>query len=176
MSAKTTTIMAITLNILMVLLGLSTLIYSYFEIRVWGSLYFDRDTYCIEKFRKATKATDLVSCLHNMTKCVFGVTLIVVGFNRLIPITNTGTANTALIVSYVTLVLDMVVVELLIHFSRLSELRSSIERQWHIEKHINQDHDHEVNLYRGIVRVTQRYPRHIFTMGVCMIILQIFII
>ena len=42
------------LNILMILLGLSSLIYSFFEIRVWGSLYFDRDTYCVEKFRKDT--------------------------------------------------------------------------------------------------------------------------
>ena len=67
------------LNILMIVLGLSTFIYSLFEIRVWGSLYFDRDTYCIEKFRKDTKTTDLVSCMHNMTKCVFGLTLMVAG-------------------------------------------------------------------------------------------------
>ena len=30
---------------------------------IQGSLYFDRDTYCIEKYRKVTKATDLVSCV-----------------------------------------------------------------------------------------------------------------
>ena len=59
------------LNILMILLGISTLIYSFFELRVWGSLYFDRDTYCIEKYRKVTKATDLVSCVHNMTQSVY---------------------------------------------------------------------------------------------------------
>lgn len=164
------------LNILMILLGLSILIYSFLEIRVWGSLYIDRDIYCIEKFRKTTKATDLVSCMHNITKCVFGITLIVVGVERWMTVPNTGIANTLLIVSYVMLVLDIVVVELLTQFSRLRELRSSIERQWHNEKRITQEHDHEVNLYKGIVRVTQRYPRHIITMGVCMIILQILII
>ncbi len=164
------------LNILMILLGLSILIYSFLEIRVWGSLYIDRDTYCIEKFRKTTKATDLVSCMHNITKCVFGFTLIVVGVERWMTVPNTGIANTLLIVSYVMLVLDMVVVELLTQTHRLRELRSSIERQWYNEKHITLEHDHEVNLFRGIERVTQRYPRHIITMGVCMIILQIFII
>ena len=82
------------LNILMILLGLSILIYSFLEIRVWGSLYIDRDIYCIEKFRKTTKATDLVSCMHNITKCVFGITLIVVGVERWMTVPNTGIAKT----------------------------------------------------------------------------------
>lgn len=75
------------LNILMILLGLSMLIYSFFEIRVWGSLFFDRDTYCIEKYRKATKA-------HNITKCVFGFTLILAGLKRWMPVSNIGVAYT----------------------------------------------------------------------------------
>lgn len=168
--------MATILNILMILLGLSMLIYSLFEVRVWGSLYLERDTYCIEKFRKTTKITDLISCLHNTTKCVFGFTLIVVDLKRWMSVPNTGIANIALIICFVMLVLDMLVGELLTQARGLRELRSSIERQWHNEKRITQEHDHEVNLYRGIVRVTQRYPRHIIAMWVSMLILQIFII
>lgn len=164
------------LNILMILLGLSTLIYSFFEIRVWGSLYFDRDTYCIEKFRKDIKATDLVSCMHNMTKCVFGFTLMVVGLKRWMPESSLGIAYTLLIVCFALLVLDILVVEGSIRTRKLRELRSSIEQQWNAEKRISPEHDHEVNLYRGTVRVTQKYPKHIIAMGAGMIFLQIFFI
>ena len=81
------------LNILMILLGISTLIYSFYELRVWGSLYFDRDIYCIEeKYRKVTKATDLVNCVHNMTKSVFGFTLIVAGLKCWMPVADSTAA------------------------------------------------------------------------------------
>lgn len=162
------------LNILMILLGISTLVYSFFEIRVWGSLYFDRDTYCVEKFRKTTKATDLISCVHNMTKSVFGFTLIVAGLKRWMPVANTGLAYIALIVCFALLVVDILIVKGFTRAHKLRELRFAIEQQWHAEKHISPEHDHEVNLYRGTVRVTQKYPKHIVAMGVCMIILQIF--
>ncbi len=161
------------LNILMIMLGLSMLIYSFFEICVWGSLYFDRDTYCIEKFRKLTKTTDLVSCMHNITKCVFGVTLIVAGLKRWMPVSNIGIANAALMVCFIMLILDILVVEGSTRARKLRELRSSIEQQWSKEKRVTPEHDHEVNLYRGTVRVTQQYPKHIIAMGVCMIILSI---
>ena len=162
------------LNILMILLGISTLIYSFLELRVWGGLYFDRDTYCIEKYRKVTKATDLVSCTHNMTKSVFGFTLIVAGLKRWMPVANIELAYIAFIVCFALLVLDVLVVEGLTRARKLRALRFAIEQQWHTEKRISPEHDHEVDLYRGIVRVTQKYPKHMVAMGVCMIILQIF--
>lgn len=161
------------LNILMILLGLSMLIYSFFEIRVWGSLYFDRDTYCIEKYRKATKATDLVSCMHNITKCVFGLTLILAGLKRWMPVSNIGVAYTALLVSFALLILDVIVVEGTTQRRKFRELRSSIEQMWGKERRVTPEHDHEVNLYRGTVRVTQQYPKHILAMGVGMIVLSI---
>lgn len=161
------------LNILMILLGISTLIYSFFELRVWGSLYFDRDTYCIEKYRKVTKATDLVSCVHNMTKSVFGFTLIVAGLKCWMPVANMKLAYAALIVCFALLVLDVLVVEGFTRARKLRELRSSIEQKWSKEKRVTPEHDHEVNLYRGTVRVTQQYPKHIIAMGACMIVLSI---
>lgn len=164
------------LNILMIVLGLSTFIYSLFEIRVWGSLYFDRDTYCIEKFRKDTKTTDLVSCMHNMTKCVFGFTLMAAGLKRWMPVASLGSAYTLLIVCFALLVLDILVVEGYTRARKLRELRSSIEQQWNTEKRISPEHDHEVNLYRGTVRVTQKYPKHIIAMGAGMFFLQIIFI
>ena len=82
--------------------------------------------------------------------------------------------HTALIVCFALLVLDVLVVEGFTRARKLRELRFAIEQQWHAEKHISPEHDHEVNLYRGTVRVTQKYPKHIVAMGVCMIFLQIF--
>lgn len=163
------------LNILMILLGLSSLIYSFFEIRVWGSLYFDRDTYCVEKFRKDTKATDLISCMHNMTKCVFGFTLIVAGLKRWMPVSSLGLVYTLLIICFALLVLDILVIEGSTRARKLRELRSSIEQQWNTEKRISPEHDHEVNLYRGAVRVTRKYPKHIIAMGASMIFVQFFL-
>ena len=162
------------LNILMILLGLSMLIYSFFEIRVYGSLYFDRDYHCIEKFRKNTKATDLVGCIHNITKCAFGFTLIVVGLKRWMPESSYAVVNASLLVSFVILVLDVLVVEGVTRALGLKEIRASIANQWHTQKHITPENNHEVNLYRGTVRVTQQYPKHIVAMGACMLVLLVF--
>ncbi len=160
------------INILMILIGLSMFLYSFFEISVWGSLFFDRDTYCIEKFRKTTKATDLASCMHNTTKCFFGFTLMLAGLKRWMPMADHTIVHSTLIVSIVLLILDILVVEGISQTKKLRELRSSIERQWHKEKRVSEEHDHEVNIYRATVRVTQNYPKHIIAMGAGMIFLK----
>lgn len=96
----------IVLNILMILLGLSTLVYSFFEIRVWGGLYFERDYHCIERFRKQNKVTDLVSCIHNIAKCAFGLAVVIAGLKRWMPEENLGLAHAVLFVSFGLLVVD----------------------------------------------------------------------
>ena len=58
----------------------------------------------------------------------------------------------------------------------LKQLRSEIRNQWDKEKVVSKDHDHEVNMYRGTVRVTSDYPRHVIIMGVSMIVLELFFI
>ncbi len=73
------------LNILLILLGVSLLVYSLCELRVWGGLFFDRDIYCIEKFRATEKAADLVSCWHNVAKGVFGFLVILAGLRPWLP-------------------------------------------------------------------------------------------
>lgn len=161
------------LNILMILLGLSMLIYSFFEIQTYGALYFDRDYYCIEKFRKSTKATDLVSCIHNIANCAFGFTLIIVGLKRWMPESSYAVVGASLLVSFAILVLDVLVLEGVTRALRLKEIRTSIANQWHTQKHITPENNHEVNLYRGAVRVTQQYPKHIIAMGVCMLVLLV---
>ena len=91
--------------------GVIILIYSFLEAGVWSSLYFDRDVYCIEKFRKITKATDLVSCVHNLAKCPFALALTIAGLTRWIPESNLGIVHTTLVVSFALLVLDVLMEE-----------------------------------------------------------------
>ena len=69
--------------------------------------------------------------------------------------------------------MDVLVVEGFTRARKLRELRSSIEQMWGKERRVASEHDHEVNLYRGTVRVTQQYPKHILAMGVGMIVLSI---
>ena len=164
------------LSILMILLGLSTVLYSFFEIQTWGSLYFARDYYCIERLRRQTKLTDLVSCVHNVAKCAFGIVLLVAGLKRWIPEGNWGLVNMLLVVSFFLLVADVLVLEGATRVKSLRELRLSIEKQWHAEKRFGPEHDHEVNLYRGTVRVTKDYPKHIIVMGACMIVITAFLL
>lgn len=162
------------LNISIILLGSFIFLYSFFEVRVWGSLFFDRDVYCIEKYRKLTKETDLVSCFHNITQCIFGFTLLLIGMRRWINQSSIGFVNTMLIVSFVFIVLDILIMEGASRVRHLRELRLSIEQQWKSEKRITPEHDHEVNLYRGLVRVTQKYPKYIIAMGIGMLLLLLF--
>lgn len=166
----------IILNVLMILLGISTLVYSFFEIRVWGSLYFDRDYLCIERFRAQNKVTDLVSCIHNATKLVFGLVLVMAGLRRWMPVENWGLAHTAALVSFALLIVDVLTLEGATRLRGLRELRDEIKAQWKKEKRISKEHDHEVNMYRGTVRVTEQYPRHVLVMGGSMVILLLFFI
>lgn len=166
----------IILNILMILLGLSTLVYSFFEIRVWGGLYFERDYHCIERFRKQNKVTDLVSCIHNIAKCAFGLAVVIAGLKRWMPEENLGLAHAVLFVSFGLLVVDVLALEGATRMRGLKQLRSEIRNQWDKEKVVSKDHDHEVNMYRGTVRVTSDYPRHVIIMGVSMIVIELFFI
>jgi len=159
------------LNILMILLGLSMIVHSFFEIRVYVSLYSDRDYHCIEKFRKSTKATDLVSLMHNISKFAFGFAMIVIGLRRWMPESSFAVVRASLLVSFAVLAIDVLVLEGVTRAHGLNGIRTAIENQWRKQKHVTPENDHEVNLYRGTVRVTQQYPKHIVAMGVCMIVL-----
>ena len=165
-----------TLNILMILLGVSTLAYSFLEARVWGCLYCDREAFCIEKYLRATRATDLVSCVHNVVKCAFGLILTLSGLKPWMPLSSVGVVHSVLVAFFALLVLDVLAVEGSSRVFGLRELRTAIERQWRSEKRVSAEHDHEVNAYRGAVRVTHRYPVQIIAMGVSLAAILILIL
>lgn len=159
------------LNILLILLGASLLVYSLCELRVWGGLFFDRDSYCIEKFRATEKAADLVSCWHNVAKGVFGFLVILAGLRPWLP--DAGIVSRVFLVSFAMLAMDMLVVEVVSRTRKLREVRVAIAQQWKAQKHISAEHNHEVNLYRDAGRLTQSYPKHIVAMGVGMLLLLV---
>ena len=71
--------------------------------------------------------------------------------------------------SFALLVLDALVLEGITRARGLRELREEIREQWHRDKRITPEHNHEVNLFRGTVRVTQTYPRQLLAMGAGML-------
>ena len=82
---------------------------------------------------------------------------------------------TSLLISFAALVLDVLILETVTRTRGLKEIRTAIENQWRKQKHFTPEHDHEVNLYRGTVRVTQQYPRHIVAMAAAMLVLSVFL-
>ena len=166
--------MTMILNILITLLGISLLFYSLLESRVYGSLYFDRDHYCIERFRKAQKATDMASFCHNMAKGCFGFLLVAIGLTRLAArdVNLGGVFFTGFILTY----LDAIVLEFTIRRYRLRETRDAIMRQWDSQKRVTAENDHEVNMYRAARRLTVTYPRHLVAMGLGLLIINILMI
>lgn len=164
------------ISILMIIIGLPVLLFSFGEIKVWGGLYFERDYRCVERLRRTTKSTDLVSLVHNVAKGSFGLVLVVAGLRRWIPVEHLGVVYTVLVVSVCLLAVDAALMEGVTRARGLKAVRDSLEKQWKGQKRLSPDHNHEVNLYRGTVRVTREYPKDILVMTAWMLLLQIFFI
>ena len=159
------------LLILMIVLGLSFFVYSLLDASVYGQLYFDEDYHCIEKFRKPKKAADAVSFLHNMTKAFFGALMIAVAVVRLAGKEVPYLSNVVL-VGFALVCLDALVSQVVIRHFGMKELRHGIKHQWKTQKHVTPENNHEVNMYRGAVRLTEKYPRYIIGMALFMVVLH----
>jgi hypothetical protein len=156
----------------MIIFGLSFFVYSLLESSFYGQVYFDEDYHCIEKFRRPKKAADAVSFLHNMTKAYFGALMIAVAVMRLSG-NDAPFLGSFVLAGFALVCLDALVSEAVIRHFRMKQLRDAIWRQWKTQKHVTPENDHEVNMYRGTVRLTMKYPRHIIGMGLSMVVLQL---
>ena len=159
------------LYLLMTIMGLSLLVYSFFETSAYGSLYFDRDYHCIEKFRKAEKAADLAACCHNVAKGYFGLVLMLLGLARLFQ--REMLLDNMMVVAFVLTCLDVLVLEVTTRKYGLKDVKESILGQWRKQKRISAEHDHEVNMYRAARRLTVTYPRHLVAMGCGLLLIKI---
>lgn len=162
------------LNVIMLFAGLWVLVYSFCEIRVWGSLYFDRNYFCIERFRSAQKATDLLSCLHNAMLLLFGFLLVAVALRRCMPENSVGFVRGLLPLSYALLLLDALAMECTVRLRGIRGIRDAIQAQWDAQKRVSPDNDHEVNMMRGAERVTRTYPRHVVIVGASLVLMRVF--
>lgn len=151
------------------LVGLSLLVYSLFEISVYGELYFDRDYYCIERFRKAQKATDLVSVLHNIAKGFFGFVLVYYAIVMLKSLE--VNPKWILLTSFSLYCMDAMVSLFVVWKYSLKNQKESIMQQWKTQKRVTADNDHEVNMYRAAVRVT-KHPLQIIIMVSALLIIS----
>ena len=166
--------MAMILNILIALLGISLLFYSLLESRVYGSLYFDRDHYCIERFRRAQKATDIASCCHNVAKGCFGFLLVAIGLTRFAA--RDVNLDGIFLMGFSLSCLDALVLELTTRCYHLKETREAIMQQWKSQKRVTAENDHEVNMYRAARRLTVTYPRHLVAMGCGLLIIKLLLV
>ena len=160
------------LLVLMIILGLSFFVYSLLESSVYGQLYFDENYYCIEKFRKPKKAADAVSFLHNMAKAYFGALMIAVAVVRLAG-KDVPYLGDVVLTGFALVCLDALVSQTVIRMYKMKELRDGIKHQWRTQKHVTPENNHEVNMYRGAVRLTMEYPKHIVGMAIFMVVLHL---
>ena len=140
------------------IIGIGISLYAFLEVSVWGGLYFDRDYYCIEKYRKLQKQCDLISAFHNVVVSYFGI---LIAFTGLIIALNRDDVNLNpwFIVSFVFFVIDEIILYSC-RFTEINKVKVAIKHQWDTQKRVSSENDHEVNMYRGAVRVCDSYRKH----------------
>ena len=145
--------------IIIMIVGLGVLLYSSFEISVWGGLYFDRDYLCIERFRKKQKICDALSTLHNVIVSYVGLVLL---FGGLIMALHHADIvfYPYLGVGLLLIGVDSLTLNIVSKLCGIDTELTSIKKQWDTQKRVSADNDHEVNMYQGAVRVSRNYLKH----------------
>ena len=164
------------LNFILFLIGGVIFISSMFNCGTYSALFFDRDYYCIEKFRTVQKATDLIGIIHWLACMMFAAFLMFYTVNNYkFNIENNNLIINVFWCSFGAVVLDMLVSGLLITKHKMTTVRDDIMHQWKTQKHITKENNHEVNLYNGCKHVTVDYPKQTLFIVIALIIFNFFI-
>ena len=165
------------LNFILFLIGGVIFISSMFNCGTYGALFFDRNYYCIEKFREIQKATDLIGIIHWFTCMMFAAFLMFYTVNnfKYNVENNDFVLNMFWFTCMVFAALDMLVSGLLITKHKMTTVRDDIMHQWKTQKHITKENNHEVNLYNGCKHVTVDYPKQTSFIVITLIIFNFFI-
>lgn len=146
-------------SVVIQMVGVGISLKALFEIGTWSDLYFDRDNYCIEKYRQPQKRCDAISALHNLFVSFFGIVIAYTGV-----VTMFGRKDVDLepwfMGSMIGFIVDGVILFITATRSNIPCIRDQIKEQWKTQKRVTDENDHEVNMYRGAVRVCDNYPRH----------------
>lgn len=139
------------------IVGVGISLYAFLEISVWGSLYFDRDYRCIEKYRKLQKRSDIISAIHNLFISYSGIVVVFAGVTLLF---NRSDINLDwwFFIALVGLVIDRVILQLSIKKWGMLDIKNEIKNMWKKNKKASAENDHEVNMYRGAERICDKYP------------------
>jgi len=164
------------LNFILFLIGGVIFVSSMFNCATYGTLFFDRNYFCIEKFRTVQKATDLISIIHWLACMMFAAFLIFYTVNNYkFNIENNNLIINVFWCSFGAVALDMIVSGLLITKHKMTTVRDDIMHQWKTQKHITKENNHEVNLYNGCKRVTVDYPKQTLFIVITLVIFNFFI-
>lgn len=146
--------------------------YAACEVYSFSELYFARDYYCVEKFRKKQKVTDLLGIFYNFFVMIFTIFFII--------LIGEVFGNKYYIYEdfnykfyWATLILGVLTAFVLEFFKKkysLVEEKENIHAQWDKEKVFNKEHDQEVNLYRGCKNVTESYTKGMIFMLMILVI------
>lgn len=101
-----------------------------------------------EAMRPLQKRSDLSLAFGHLSAALFGASLILSVLSHM----QDTPAPLALPLSALSILLGINLLEKIV-FARKERIRErvyEIQEQWHREKHISAQHDHEVNLYRGL--------------------------
>ena len=157
-------------------IGLGIMSYAFFEVNAWSALYFERKYRCIERFRKPQQLCDAISTLHNLIVAYAGVAI---GYAGTIMLFNKREVDLSLmlLISMIAIFVDEVVLYLVGKYSAVPDIKRKIKKQWDTQKRVSKDNDHEVNMYNGAVRITEKYTKHnIFYMALTVITWSVLIL
>lgn len=140
-------------------IGIFIFFYSLFETYTWSCLYFDRNYYCSDKYRRLQKLTDLMSIYHNLVMMMFGIFIIIYGIQNLTSISDIDDVNTFFYRWIIlTCFFDNIFLIFLSIKYNLKDIIYGIETKWKKEKKFTKEHNDEVNLYKGCKRIFKIYP------------------
>lgn len=148
------------LYVIALIIGIGISSYAFFEISMWGGIYFEREYLCVEKFRKKQKLCDAISAFHNLFMCYGGFLIVLSSLKLLFGITNFD-MKIWFIIGFVVTVLDWLMLYIVNKKAGLTIIKENLLKQWHTQKKLTDIHNQEVNLYRGCNRITEKYPKNI---------------
>ena len=160
------------LYVLTLIIGIGISSYAFFEIVMWGGIYFERQYICIDKFMKPQKFCDAISAIHNLFASYVG--FVVVASSLILLFGRDVDMTVWFIIGFIVMAIDWIMLYIVRKKSDLVMIKNNILTQWHTQKKISDIQNHEVNMYRGCVRVTEKYPKNILLfLGVMVVMLLI---
>lgn len=161
------------LNYLFVILGLYILLKSIFDVRMYGELFCDRNTFANERYRKQERSADIASIIHSMYLLSYGFVLFVVGGGGAATVPGRGLLTLFLVMVLMS-VLDFSMILYTEKRHGLKQVEEQIRAKWKREKVFDREvHDDEVNMVRAVERLERFKTQSCLSLAFAVIVLLI---